>query len=248
MSGMPLSVQLYSVREAFAADPADTLQRLASLGFTTVEPFGLVQLADELARLLPAAGLTPSSTHASLIGQDVVPVFEAAQKIGVTTVIEPFIPADRWQTSDDAVALAEELNRIAAIAADIGITVGYHNHDWELAIELDGTTALEAFADNLDPAVVLEVDTYWSAVGGVDPVGLLQRLGDRVRFIHVKDGDGTRDTSRQQPAGAGVIPVLDVLAAAPQAVRVVEFDDYAGDVFEGLAQSVAFLTANGERL
>jgi hypothetical protein len=42
--------------------------------------------------------------------------------------------------------------------------------------------------------------------------------------------------------------VLDVLAAAPQAVRVIEFDDYAGDVFEGLAESIAFLTANGESL
>ncbi|MGX5680977.1 sugar phosphate isomerase/epimerase family protein [Schumannella luteola] len=248
MSATPLSVQLYSVRDAFAADPAAALARLAEIGFTTVELFGFVERADEFAALLPAAGLTASSAHASLVGKDVVPVFEAAKKVGVTNIIDPFIPAERWQTSDDVVAIATELNRVAAIAADIGISVGYHNHAWELSTKIDGTTALEALADNLDPAVFLEVDTYWAFVGGVDPVGLLSRLGDRVRFIHVKDGEPTGDTARQQPAGSGEVPVLDVLAAAPQAVRVVEFDDFAGDVFDGLAASVSFLTSNGESL
>ncbi|MDO7880936.1 sugar phosphate isomerase/epimerase family protein [Salinibacterium soli] len=248
MSAQPLSVQLYSVRDAFAADPAAALARLAEIGFTTVELYGFVDRADEFAALLPPAGLTASSAHASLVGQDVVPVFEAAKKVGVTKIIDPFIPAERWQTSDDVVAIATELNRVSAIAADIGISVGYHNHAWELSTKVDGTTALEALADNLDPAVFLEVDTYWSFVGGVDPVGLLGRLGDRVQFIHVKDGEPTGDTKAQQPAGSGEVPVLDVLAAAPQAVRVVEFDDYAGDVFDGLAASVSFLTSNGESL
>lgn len=248
MTAKPLSVQLYTVRDAFAADPAGTLERLAAIGFRTVELFGFVDRADEFAELLPAAGLAPSSAHANVVDHDIVPVFEAARKVGITTIIDPFIDPTRWEKSDDVVAIAKELNRVSAIAADIGITIGYHNHWWELAYKVDGTSALEALADNLDPAVILEVDTYWSAVGGVDPVGLLQRLGDRVQFIHVKDGDASQDTSKQQPAGSGVVPVVDVLAAAPQAVRVVEFDDYAGDIFEGLTASVAFLTQNGETL
>jgi sugar phosphate isomerase/epimerase len=90
--------------------------------------------------------------------------------------------------------------------------------------------------------VVLEVDTYWAAVGGQDPVELLGRLGDRVRFVHIKDGPATADTSRQLPAGQGVIPVRGVLAAASALeVAVVEFDEYAGDLFEGIAASLAFL-------
>jgi hypothetical protein len=35
-----------------------------------------------------------------------------------------------------------------------------------------------------------------------------------------------------------------VLAAAPHALRVVEFDDYAKDVFEGVAESFAWLQEN----
>jgi hypothetical protein len=38
--------------------------------------------------------------------------------------------------------------------------------------------------------------------------------------------------------------VAAVLKAAPQALRVLEFDDYAGDVFEGLATSLAWVEEN----
>lgn len=243
----PLSVQLYTVRDALAADPAAALGRLADIGFTTVELFGFVERAEQYAELLPQFGLVPSSAHGSLLGQDLVPVIEAAQRLGVTTVIDPMVPIERWTTSDDVVAIATELNEIARIAADEGITVGYHNHWWEFE-PIDGVTALEAFADNLDPAVVLEVDTYWASVAGIDAPALLRRLGDRVRFIHVKDGDISRDNQAQVAVGSGRMPVLDVLAAAPQAVRVVELDEFAGDVFDALADSVAYLTAQGESL
>jgi sugar phosphate isomerase/epimerase len=102
------------------------------------------------------------------------------------------------------------------------------------------------FAEHLDPALVLEVDTYWATAGGADAPALLRGLGDRVRAIHVKDGGLATDASGQVPAGQGRVPVADVLAAAPGALRVVEFDRYDGDIFEGLAASLAFL-AGAER-
>jgi sugar phosphate isomerase/epimerase len=248
MTSLPLSVQLYTVRTALAADPAAALERIAGLGFTTVELFGMVEHVDTYAELLPRFGLTPSSAHEFLLGRDIVPVIEAARRLGVTTVINPSGEPAQWTDSDTVVGLAEELNGIARIAADEGITVGHHNHWWELESSLDGTTALEAFADNLDPAVVLEVDTYWAEVAGVSAPALLGRLGDRVRFIHVKDGDISRDNLRQTAVGGGRMPVAEILAAAPQAVRVVELDDFDGDVFSALADSVSFLVGRGESL
>ena len=247
MSQHPLSVQLYTVREALAADPALALERVAGLGFTTVELFGMLEMVDMYAEQLPRLGLTPSSAHTSLVGKDVIPALDAARRLGINTLIEPFVPQEIWTDSDAVVGVANDLNATAKIAADLGITVGYHNHWWEL-VDLDGTTALEALADNLDPAVVLEVDTYWAQVGGVDAVRLLERLGDRVQFIHVKDGDISADNKAQVAVGGGRMPVAEVLAAAPQAVRVVELDDFAGDVFDALADSITFLRSHGESL
>jgi hypothetical protein len=62
-----------------------------------------------------------------------------------------------------------------------------------------------------------------------------------VHAIHVKDGDLATDGSGQVPAGQGRVPVSEVLAAAPNALRVVEFDAYDGDVFAGIAASRAYL-------
>jgi hypothetical protein len=49
---------------------------------------------------------------------------------------------------------------------------------------------------------------------------------------------------RQTPAGQGDVDVAAILAAAPDAVRVVEFDDYKHDIFAGLAESLAWLKEN----
>ena len=50
--------------------------------------------------------------------------------------------------------------------------------------------------------------------------------------------------STQTPAGQGDVDVPAILSAAPTALRVVEFDSYRGDVFEGVAQSLAWLREN----
>jgi sugar phosphate isomerase/epimerase len=123
--------------------------------------------------------------------------------------------------------------------------VGYHPHRWELERRIDGTPALEVFADALGDEVVLELDTYWSAVGGVDPVALLGRLGERVVALHIKDGPVNREIEQQLPAGSGAMPVAEILAAAPNARPVIEFDAYAGDLFEGIAASLAAVRALG---
>jgi sugar phosphate isomerase/epimerase len=237
-----ISVQLYSVREAFATDPAGTLARLADIGFTQVEPYGLAENAAALRIGLPDNGLTAPTAHAKLIGVDQDAVFAAATTCGVGVVIDPFTPPEQWQNAADIAATATALNSAAKRAAEHGITVGYHNHWWELQSSIDGKSAFEVFVDQLDPELVVEVDTYWATAGGADAPDLLRRLGTRVHALHIKDGDLSTDASGQVPAGQGRVPVADVLAAAPDALRVVEFDAYDGDIFDGLAASHAYLT------
>jgi len=243
MSDSPLSVQLYTVRDALAADLPGTLKRVAELGYTEVELFGFVELADHYSRLLPDAGLSAPSAHARLIGNDTASIFAAAMKIGVSTVIDPHIDRELWKERGDIEKQAALLNAIAASGAEHGLTIGYHNHWWETENRFDGTTGLEIFADALDPAVILEVDTYWIEVGGVSAIELLGRLGDRVRFIHVKDGAVTRDEEDQTAVGSGVLDIPGILAAAPQAQSVVELDAFRGDVFDALRDSFAYLAA-----
>ena len=239
-----LSVQLYTVRDALAENYDETLAALAGFGFTAVEPFRVDGFAAELRRGLPANGLSAPTAHVGVLNGDQEAIFALATELGIGTVIEPSVDRARWQAADDVAQIASEINAVAAKAADHGLKVGYHNHHFELESIIDGRHALEVFADQLAPEVVLEVDTYWAYAGGADVPALLRRLGERVVALHIKDGDGTLDTKKQVPVGSGVVPIRDIIAAAPDALRVVELDDSEGDLLDAVRASREFLVSN----
>jgi sugar phosphate isomerase/epimerase len=236
-----VGVQLYAVRDALAADLPGTVGRLARLGFGYVEPFDLLTDPAGLARVLADNDLRAVTAHARVSGPDALALCEAATSLGIATLIVSWLDPERFASRDSVRGVADELNAAASEAAAHGIRVGYHNHWFELEHIFDGRTALEWLADDLDPSVVLEVDTYWAAVGGQDVPALLGRLGDRVRFLHLKDGP-LEPREPQVALGRGVLPVRAILAAATACeLAVVELDSYAGDMFEALADSAAFL-------
>jgi sugar phosphate isomerase/epimerase len=238
-----LSVQLYTLRKALEQDFDGTLQKLAGFGFTQVEPFQLPAFADRLRAGLRQNGLTAPTTHVGLLSGNQDEICELAVDLGIQTIIEPYVDPARWEAEADITQIATELNEAARTAARHGLTVGYHNHHFELESKISGVHALEVFADRLAPEVVLEVDTYWAYAGGADVPALLKRLGDRVVALHLKDGDGSLDTSKQVAVGSGVLPVRDIIEAAPDALRVVELDDSKTDLLEAVRESREFLLA-----
>ncbi len=238
-----IGVQLYSVREAMTAGTGEVLARLAAIGYRLVEPtFGLLG-GDPAAfrRLLDEHGLAASSLHAPALGPMREEVALAAQAIGAHTVVVPTIPAPEFADAAGVARNAERLGEAAGWLARRDLRLAYHNHYWELAQHPTGQHALELLAALLPPEVDLEVDLYWAHVGGADVPALLGRLGERVRLLHVKDGPSTVDDP-MTAVGAGVLPMAQILAAAPPtALRIVELDRCAGDIFEALADSYAYL-------
>lgn len=267
MTAPTISLQLYTVNDLLTADIDGTLSRLAEIGLTTVEAFDFVNRADDLAAAFARHGLSAKTGHAFIASTSIpLPdgtvmaapthdeVFTAAKTLGITTVIDPYVAPERWTSLADIQETARLLNEAAASAAAYGLRVGYHNHGHEIQSAIDERIALEVFAELLDPAVVLEVDLYWAALGAADVPELLRRLGDRVIAVHVKDGtldsEPTEDfalPSDQVPAGRGVVPLaasLDVAGSIEYAV--IEYDSYpGGDLLDGIAESYAWLAARG---
>ncbi len=257
------SIQLFTVREALEADLDGTLADLASRGFTAAEPYDFVRRADALAASLTAHGIAAPTGHAFLASESTVNpdgtgstvavptpdvVFAAAKVLGMGPVIDPDTAPERWTSMEQIEQTARLLNAAAEIGASQGIRVGYHNHAHELEARFDGKTGLEVLADLLDPRVVLEVDLYWAARAGVDSPTLLRTLGDRVVAVHVKDGTldpealAAYPPADQVPAGQGVVPLVEALAAASALeFAIVEFDHYEGDLFDAIEQSRIFL-------
>lgn len=240
-----LSVQLYTLRDRLSTEPDSVFADLAAAGLTKVEPFGMVDARDVLVANLAKNGLTAPSTHASLFDADLDRAFDVAAELGVQTVVQPASDRTVWTERSGIEAIAERLNTAAEAGASRGITVGYHNHWWEVEADFDGQTGLDVLASLLSDGVRLEVDTYWAKVGGADVIALLQRLGDRVFALHLKDGDGTRENKNQVAAGQGGIPILDYVTASPSMqLGVIELDDCSTDMTQAVRDS--FLYLNGK--
>lgn len=270
MTNPQLSLQLYTLRDALAADLPGTLDRVAGLGFRNVEAFGFVGRAAELRAAHDSAGLRVPSAHASFLSDQLTPdsavaevpdieyVLDEAATLGVEILIDPHVPPARWRDAADIARTTELLNGYAEVAAGRGIRLGYHNHSHEFHHSIDGVPALEHFANLLDERVVLEVDVFWAAIGRQDVAALLARLGDRVRLLHAKDGIIGADpfhpdtqgkvTLDQRPAGQGDLDMPALLAVPPRLeYAVVEFDEFAGDLFGAVDASARFLLAAGVR-
>lgn len=257
------SIQLFTLREPLEADMEGTLAEVAKRGFVAVEPYNFVVTVDQLAPLLQKNNLAAPTGHAFLATTSFVnpdgtstttgvptpdEVFDAAEKLGMKIVIDPYTAPERWTTRDQVEQTAALLNQAAEIAEGRGLRVGYHNHAHELEATFDGQTGLDLLASLLDPRVVLEVDLYWVSRSGHDPAEVLTRLGDRVVAVHVKDGTLDAEAIKayppadQVPAGTGVVPLREAMAAAPALeYAIVEYDAYSGDLFDGVEASRKFL-------
>jgi sugar phosphate isomerase/epimerase len=184
---MDYSYQLYSARNEASLD--NTLRTLKQLGYAQVEGWG-GQFEDPaaLAQSLKNAGLVMPTAHMGFQQlQDTAAALKIADAVGISTVFCPAPPsADYREGTGDWKQLAADLGRIAEAFKAAGKGFGYHNHHWEF-VKLDGgKTPIELILE-ASPNMQWEMDLAWVVKAGEDPVTWMDRLGDRITAIHVKD-------------------------------------------------------------
>ena len=241
----PPGVELYTVREALAAEGPALFEKIAAAGYDAVEtggpPANLVASAAELR----AAGLQVCCAHANPNRDGFEALAEAAAVLGTRTVIVSSLDREHWDSGDLVRGHAEQMNQWGRQAAAQGLRLGYHNHYWEWT-EIDGTTAFDHFVTALDETIVIELDAYWARVGGQDVVALLHRLGERVRYLHLKDGPATDVATAMVALGTGAMPLEEILAAAPAMEwPIVEIDRCATDMLTAVRESAAWWRSQG---
>jgi sugar phosphate isomerase/epimerase len=240
----PLGVQLYSVREDLGPEAlAETLKRLAGMGFTHVEPYDILGYTDALKAAMDASGLVGRTAHANIVDPrlDRDAILAAAKQLGIDTVIVPWVEPITISDRAGVETVAAAINDAAGYAAPHGIRIGYHNHDFEFSQHIDGRPAYDLLVELLADNVILEVDTYWASVGGADVFELLPRLGARVRFLHVKtEPPNPPDRPMLGVDITGRLP--EVLAIAPEEVElpIVEAVVHDGDIFPVLQRNAEF--------
>lgn len=244
-----LGIQLFSVREDIAPEQLDdTLSRLALMGFTHVEPYRILENTAGLGSAMAASGLRAVTAHANIIDLDREVLVAAAAELGIGTIIIPWVDPSTIADRAGVELLAERINDAARFAHGFGIRVGYHNHDFEFRQLVDGVPAWELLVQLLDDEVVLELDTYWASVGGADVFELIPRIGDRIRFLHVKNEPP--DPDDPAPLGVDITGrMVEIIALARDHLElvVVEVVVDDGDVFPVLERNADFFLGRVRR-
>jgi sugar phosphate isomerase/epimerase len=210
-----IALQLYTLRRLTADDLAGTLRSVAVAGYGSVELAGLpATVPGELARLLEVSELRAVASHEAIESLREKPHAVAARmaEVACPRVIVPWIPESDRRTADDVRRFAAELGGFARSLADQGLRLGYHNHAFEFE-PLDGTTIWDVLLAELPPEVELELDVYWAAVAGRDPVAEIGATADRVRLVHMKDRSPAPDP-HDAPVGEGTLPMSAIVEAA----------------------------------
>jgi inosose dehydratase len=107
-------------------------------------------------------------------------------------------PKDRAITAADYKRLGRVISEIGKRTADLGISLGYHNHMGSLGERPEEVDQILQAADPRYAKLELDVAHYFQ--GGGDPAKAIEKYSDRLLFLHIKDVERlteNADTKRQ---------------------------------------------------
>jgi len=252
-----LSMQLYTVRGELAKDIPGTLKRIADIGYKYVEtafwPEG-VTLSDA-AKYIQDAGLSVSSSHIEIpVGESKKVMLETAKAFKNENMIWHGWPEDkRYSTVAGTMELIKIYNQASRFARENGLKFGLHNHWWEYRNKFDGMYVYELLHKELDEDIFFEVDTYWVKVAGQDPATIINKLGKRVKLLHVKDGPAKWNDNLPEDnpdpmtaIGKGTQDFKAIFKESKHVTEwlVVEMDKTSTDVFQVLKESYDYMIQN----
>jgi sugar phosphate isomerase/epimerase len=237
--GLPLGVQLYSVREFLPKDYEGTLRQLSAIGYREVEAAGFFgRTPIEVKHAMDAAGLRCVSAHYSL--KDLLPKVDETIHYGRDLGLEFIVCASPWfkdpsrvkdpgsrgaretMTLDDWRWNADQFNHIGERVKTAGMRFAYHNHTPEFRSE-NGVVFYDELLHLTDPQnVTMELDCGWCVVAGKNPAEYLTRYPSRFSMLHVKDFKMTAAVTPGNPPpstelGRGTIDYHPIFEAAKKA-------------------------------
>jgi len=250
----PVGLQLYSLRDQFAKDVPGTLDKVRDFGFKNVELAGTYGLSPEKFKAeLDARGLKPVAGHFSYdrYRTDVEGIIREAKILGLQYVGCAWINHEDAFDEQECRAAIAVFNQAGETLAKQGIRFYYHIHGYEFVPHGD-STLFDLLMRETDPRYVsFEMDVFWAAHAGQNPLTLLKKYPGRWELTHLKGMKdstptglltGHSDVTNDVPLGEGKIDYLPFLRAAEEAgVKWHFIEDESPLVEEQIPKSLSFL-------
>ena len=236
--GLPLGLQLYSLRELLPKDFDGTLKAIAAAGYTEVEAAGFYAMsAQDFKQSMDSAGLHCVSAHypLSMLQPQLESILTYAKQLGLQYIVcsspsledpsrvklSPKDPGyhEAWVnafTLSDWKWNAAQYNQIGSAVKAQGMHFGYHNHTTEFR-KLGKVVPYDELLRLTDPDMVtFEMDCGWVAAAGYSPAEYLTKYPTRISILHVKDFDLKKGTEHLQSTelGHGTIDYRPIFEAA----------------------------------
>ena len=270
-AGPAIGLQLYTVRDFMAKDPASTLAKVAQIGYNSLEGatynsgdekfYGMD--AKTFAGLLKNNGQVMRSCHyrygedskgATLtngqfngtILHDWDKAVEDAHALGLKYMICAWLSEPERGTLDHYKQMAANFNIAGEKCSKAGIQFCHHNHDFEFAAQ-DGKYPYDILLNETDPKLVkMELDLYWATKAGQDPVKIFEAHPGRFPLWHLKDMDNTPAHAFTE-VGNGTIDFKKIFAhkdTAGMKYWFVEQDRCPGSPFDSITKSITYIKQN----
>lgn len=250
-----IGLQLYSIRDSIRKDVPGAILKVSKMGYKFVEPAGYrdgkfygMEPAVFKA-LLETNKMTMLSSHVSHDVPDSTNYAEtmawwdaciAAHVVaGAKYIVQSSMGRKAYESFAVLKAYCDYFNEVGEKCNAKGIRFGYHNHDKEISIKLDGHTIYDFMLANTDPAkVMFEMDLRWTVVGGKNPVDYFNKYLGRFELWHIRDV--------AEVGASGLMDFASIWAATAKSglqYGIVEVAKNNFDQFTSCQKSIDFLNA-----
>lgn len=262
-----MGLQLFTIREPMAKDPKAALKQASALGFQDTETYGFDPekvgyygfSAGDFKKILEDNGLTTTSGHYDFakyfkssdddLKRYVDQCIKGAHAVGQPYITWPWLD-ENSRSLDSFKLLAGKLNMMGEQIRKAGLTLAYHNHNFEF-IDHGGHNGYEIVMNETDPDLVkLQIDLYWAMHSSkLTPHELFMKQPGRFVMWHIKDMDKkTRDYTELGNGSIDYTVILpDATLAGMQYYYLEQGGNFAKDPMTSITESAGYWKRNLER-
>ncbi len=259
-----MGLQLFTIRDAMAKNPLESLKKVAALGYEDLETYGYDGDKDlyygykssEFKTILEDLNLTATSGHYGFsdyfeksdeeLKKFVDQCITGAKALNKSYITWPWL-APEYRTLEHFKLLAQKLNQIGEQVNAAGLGFAYHNHDFEFT-EHDGKIGYDIILNETDDDLVkLQMDMYWvEHASKLSPSEWIAKQPGRYVMWHIKDMDKvTRDYTEM---GNGSIDYVDLLSKidtdALEYYYIEQGGNFAQNSMQSITDSAAYFKKN----
>jgi len=200
-----MGIQLYTLRAELEKDFLETIKQVSKIGYKFVEGYSTGKgnffgySAKDYNMILKDHGLkmpslhtgtgrsTPEKTGTLLNGFE--KLADECKSIGVEFIVCPYLDNSERSTIDNYKIATDLFNKSGRTCADRNLKFAYHNHAFEFDV-LEGQVPYDVILSSSSSDLVkMELDLYWIAKAGLDPIDYFKKHPGRFPLWHVKDMD-----------------------------------------------------------